>query len=101
MPTHQDCDFDWDRLRKRTDRMVQNKQSEITAGKPGEKPLGEYDFRGMGIRRMPEDEQCILRVSVGAGTMGASQKVRYCVFRGDPGACAHLLEEAAKAIRGG
>ncbi len=99
MQTHNDVDFNRSRLRKRAGEMVRDGLSEITTGAPGEIALDDYDYDGMSVTRRPDDEQFIARISIGAGTVGESQKVRYCVFRGSPDVCAALLEEAAKAIR--
>lgn len=87
----------WDRLRKRARKTVHDKASEITCGKEGEEPLGEWIHDGVGVRHMPPDEQGILRVSVGGGQTPIP--MNYCVFRGDLGPCIDLLEKAIKALR--
>jgi hypothetical protein len=99
--THEDRDarFDWQRLEKRADDMVANRLSEITAGAPGETVLDAYKYDGIYVTRRPADEQGVARISIGAGTIGDSRKMRYCVFRGSPEVCAALLEEAVHAIR--
>lgn len=100
MQTHQDCDFDLDRLQERAGQMVQDKASEITCGKPGEETLQSWDSaNGVSVRQLPEDEQGILRISVGGGIQKVD--VNYCVCRGDLAKCAHLLEKAAHALKDG
>ena len=55
------------RLTQRADDMVRDKQSENTAGKEGEEPLAEWKHKGVSVRHMPDDEQGILRISIGGG----------------------------------
>lgn len=97
--THQDCDFDWGRLFQRADQAVKEKASQITAGSDEEPVLDQYDYAGLSVVRRPDDEQGIVRISLGCGTIGESRGLRYCVFRGSPEVCAALADEAAKAIR--
>jgi hypothetical protein len=73
--------------------------AEITAGAPGEPILAEWRYKTLSIVERPEDEQKILRISVGGGVPGAD--ISYCVFRGDRTQCAYLLESAAAALRAG
>ena len=101
MQTHQDGEhgFFWDRLKERAAQGERDRTAEITMGKPGERALSEWPHGQLQIRQMPEDEQGILRISVGGGIHYAH--IDYCVFRGDRTRCAYLLEEAAKALRRG
>ncbi len=95
MQTHDD--FDYARLQERAEQMVRDKASEITAGKPGEITLRSYEAtNGVHVKQLPEDEQKIFRVSIGGHEI---ESISYCVYRGDPGKCAELLDNAAKAIR--
>lgn len=95
MQTHDD--FDYARLQERAEQMVREKASQITAGKPGEIVLRSYEAtNGVDVTQLPEDEQDIYRISVGGHD---SENIAYCVYRGDPGKCAALLDNAAKAIR--
>ena len=103
MQTHDDRDvldmkqFDHARLKVRADETVRNRHSQITAGAPGEKILAEWDREGVHVVKRPNDEQGILRMSVGGG----AADFNYCVFRGKRLACAELLERSAKALREG
>lgn len=92
------ADF-WTKLGERAGTMVQNRQSEITAGKRGEPVLAEWKCGDLHVVQRPADEQEILRISIGGGISLAH--IDYCVFRGDRTRCACLLEEAAKALRDG
>ena len=99
MQTHEDdshrSEF-MERLRGRADGMVRDKRSEITAGKEGEAPIAEWKFNGVSVRRLPRDEQDIIRISIGGGETPVS--LNYCVFRGDHGACVDLLRKALAAL---
>ena len=100
MQTHEDSDvFDheqWNRLMERARKGQRESTAEITAGKPGEPELDKWRAEcGMNIVQRPDDEQGILRVSVG----GKPAVIDYCVFRGDRAKCAELLERAAAALR--
>lgn len=96
MQSHDEGDF-MDRLRGRAKAMAGAKVCEITAGKEGEPVLDEWQFGRLYVVQRPDDEQGVLRISVGGGV--ASQDIDYCVIRGNPSECAFLLETAAKAIR--
>lgn len=101
MQTHDDRDFrrEWmERLQQRAASMVRNKQSEITAGKQDEQPLAEWKAHGVGVRHMPDDEQGILRISVGGGE-DLPISLNYCVFRGSIGQCIDLMHKAIRALR--
>jgi hypothetical protein len=73
--------------------------SGIAGGLPDESVLAEWRYKTLSIVERPEDEQKIVRISVGGGVPGAD--ISYCVFRGDRTQCAHLLETAAAALRAG
>lgn len=98
-PTKEPLGKFYKRLGKRASRMAQDGLSQITAGKPGEMALVEWEAGRLQVRQMPPDLQDILRVSLGGGIEQAH--IDYCVFRGDRTRCAYLLEEAAKALREG
>ena len=87
--------LDMGRLYERANDMLRNRASEITAGKPGEKPLGQWDSNGVHVTQMPDDEQGILRVSIGGGIEG----MNYCVFRGKLRHCVELLEQSLVALK--
>ena len=84
-------------LRERANEAVKNKASEITAGKEGEQPLAVWKSNGVGCRHMPDDEQGILRISIGGCETAVG--LNYCVIRGDLGQCIGLLEKALVALR--
>ena len=111
MQTHEDSDFiqhlrhDFmDRLQQRADQCVKDKSSEITGGKEGEKPLAVWRHKGMQVTHRPDDEQGILRISIGGivevplhGKLPVH--FEYCVIRGSVGQCIDLLERAIAALR--
>lgn len=84
-------------LREKADRMVANKQSEITAGKEGEKDLASWKHGDIQVRHMPDDEHGVLRISAG-GSTEPGLPFNYLVFRGDVGKCEALLRKALVAI---
>lgn len=90
-------EFDYARLQERAEQMVRSKASEITAGKPGEITLRPHEAtNGIHVMQLPEAEQEIRRISIGGHD---KEPISYCVYRGDPGKCAELLDQAAVAIR--
>jgi len=109
MQTHKDGDFQvrealtspfMKRLQARAEAMRAAGESQITGGEPGEKPLREWQHNGIQVRHMPDDEQAILRISVG-GRTNTHDQVNYCVYRGNVAACIGLLEDALTALRHG
>ena len=103
MQSHMDDDTpvetrnQFDRLKERAETGRKHRLADITAGKPGEKALAEWEHEGLLVRHMPDDEQGILRISIGGGVSWA--QLEYCVYRGDTTRCAYMLEQAAKALR--
>ena len=87
----------YERLETRAAKVQRNKQSEITTGKIGEEALAVWTIAGMHLRKMPDDEDEILRISIGG--RHDIPDTKYCVFRGDKHECLKLLEEAARAIK--
>ena len=99
MQTHEDLTHRsvfLEKLHQRASEMTRNKESEITAGRDGEEPLAKWKHGGVSVCHMPEDEQGILRISVGGSDV---VPLNYCVIRGDLGRCIDLLEKAIKALR--
>lgn len=82
-------------LQQRATTMEEKQQATITAGKPGEIVLKHWKYDNMYVMKLPNDQQGILRVSVGGGRA----EVDYVSFRGDRARCALLLERAAKALK--
>jgi len=86
-----------DRLKERAEDARSAKASMITGGADGEEPLATWEFDGVHCKHLPDDQQGILRISIGGGRMPVP--LNYCVIRGDLGKCIDLLERAAKALR--
>ena len=83
-------------LEAKADKMVAEKQSQITAGSDGEQVLDEWHANGVSVRQLPDDEHGILRISIGGGETPVG--VNYCVFRGSKGKCIDLLRKALLAL---
>jgi hypothetical protein len=104
--THDDADFTplaedsintWlESLQGKADDMQREGLSQITAGKPDEPTLAEWQAHGVGVRQLPADEHGILRISVGGGDTPVN--VNYCAFRGNLGECVSLLHQAIRAL---
>lgn len=107
METHPDLDVQNTRRREeflaylqgRADAMVKNKLSQITAGKDGEEVLEEWQTNEVHVRHLPDDEQGILRISIGGGQTPVP--LNYCVFRGSHGQVVDLLRKALLALEKG
>lgn len=104
MQTHYDkqhgeyVDF-MERLRERADKAARDKVSQITTGKDGEEPLGSWKAsNGVHVRHLPDDEQGILRISLGGGD-NLPVTMNYLTIRGRVGECIALLEKAIVALR--
>lgn len=101
MQTHYDgqhSDF-MERLRERADQAAQDKTSQITTGKDGERPLATWKgSNGLHVAHMPNDEQGILRISLGGGDH-LPVTMNYLTFRGYTADCIDLLEKAIVALR--
>lgn len=102
MQTHEDRDFRvlqfMSRLQERAEKSMKHKMAKITAGEDGEPVIDSFDRNGFCCVQRPDDEQGILRISVGGGS-GVIMDDQYCVFRGDRTRCAYMLEQAAKSLR--
>lgn len=106
MQTHDDRDFRSPipepkehfeaKLERRANRMVRDHSSQITAGRPGERAEASWMACGIHVTKLPDDEQGILRVSVGGGVAGFDAD--YCVFRGDQRRCVGLVRAALNAL---
>lgn len=99
--THKDSDFNrafLEELKQRADKMQKNRQSEITTGKPDEKPLLRWIHGGIEVTHMPDDPQKILRISVGGGDH-LPVVCNYCTIRGPVGQCIDLLEKTLAALK--
>lgn len=101
MQTHEDNDFQdrfMERLRERSEKAKAEGGGGITAGRTGEPILAEWKQSGVHVRHLPDDEQGILRISLG-GTPHSGAPFRYCTIRGSVGQCIKLLEDAIQALR--
>lgn len=83
-------------------RNLEAKNNSIAAGKPGEQCKAHWSTQVDGVlvacTHLPDDEQGILRLSIGGGEYlpipGA-----YCNIRGDVRQCIALLEKAIAALK--
>lgn len=79
-------------------RAAQDKgKSQITAGHESEIPLARWKHGDVQVTHYPDDEQGILRISIGGGHTPVP--LNYCVIRGGVGQCIELLEKAIAALR--
>ncbi len=88
-----------DLLTARAEKIRAAKGSEITGGKEGELILEEWQRHGIYIRHLPDDEQGILRISIGGGNTPVP--LNYLVFRGSHSKCVDLLRKALLALADG
>lgn len=104
MQTHRSHDHDHlftKRLEERADEAVAAGASTVAAGRPGEQPLAEWQAsNGVHVHHMVDDEQKILRISVGGGD-NLPVPMTYTTFRGDRLECIKLLSKAIYALREG
>jgi hypothetical protein len=101
MQTHSDSQHSRfiDRLRERAEKAQRASASTIAAGKGNEPPLVSWKgANGFHCARLPEDEQGILRLSIGGGDH-LPVTLNYLTYRGDTGQCIALLEKALAALR--
>jgi len=100
MQTHDDRDFGrqfMEKLEGRAKKMVEQQMSTITSGFPGETAIDAWiGAGGIHVTKMPDDEQGILRISVGGGIPTLDGD--YCTFRGNRAACLDLLSRALTAL---
>ncbi len=84
------------RLQRRAHHAKKLKTSKIAAGKDGENPIAEWQSRNVHIIQMPDDEQGILRISIGGGDTPVP--LNYCTFRGKHERCVDLLRKVLDAL---
>jgi hypothetical protein len=97
--THDDDDAKTEFMKILEARALESRQrgwSRITTGYPGEEPLRQWGHAGIDVRKMPDDPQGILRISVGGGVEGMD--IDYCTYRGDRMECIALLHRALRAL---
>lgn len=92
-PDHSLSDELFRQLTEKADQMTAAKENIITAGDDDERPIRGWKHSGMSIQQLPDDEQGVLRVSVG-GNVGFG----YCTFRGSRKACRTLLQQALAGL---
>lgn len=94
---HSHDDREWhDSLKRKCAAMQELGLSQITAGSSDEPVLAHWQHGNMDVKRRPDDEHGIARVSIG----GESEELdgNYFVFRGEPITCRALLSQAIEAI---
>jgi hypothetical protein len=104
MQSHLDGDFRrdmfMDRLKERAEEIRGQGKSQITGGRDGEEPLTTWKRRGLHVTQLPDDEQGILRISIGGGS-DTPVELNYCTFRGKHSKCVDLLRKALVAMQEG
>ena len=80
-------------LQARADRMKERGESIMAAG---DAPLSQWMHSGVTVRKLPDDPQGILRISIGGGDTPV--KLDYCSFRGTQDECRKLLRRALAAL---
>ena len=86
-------------LQRRAEIAEKAKASTITAGDEGEQAICKWKAsNGVHGKRLPDDPQGILRISVGGGDH-LPVTMNYVVVRGSVGQCIELLEKALVALR--
>ena len=101
MQTHLDSDFGkrfMETLEKRADNIAAAGKSKLSYGADGEPILDEYVSDGVHFRRMPDDPQGILRISIGGGD-DMPVALNYCTYRGTRFKCIELLEKVLAALK--
>lgn len=104
MQTHNDSDFRksdlqsmLSNLKQEADKMTAEGSNQITAGKPGELSEFEFNHKGFRVKKLPDDENGVLRISIGG--VPSDLDFNYCVIRGDRDQCIELLRKALKALK--
>lgn len=97
MQTHEDFQHSsfMERLKQRAEQA--KGRSKITAGTDDEEPLAKWKHGDIHVKHLPDDEQGILRISIGGGQTPVP--LNYCVIRGGVGQCIELLKKAIEALR--
>ena len=102
MQTHHDdqhADDFTSRLRERAAKAQRDGTAGITAGKQGEVELANWKgSNGVHVSHMPDDEQGVLRISIGGGDH-LPVTLNYLTVRGPVGQCIDLMEKALVALR--
>jgi len=77
--------------------MTDEGKSDITTGNKTELIEYEYNRKGFHLKKLPDDEHGILRISIG----GVPGKIdfNYCVIRGKYEDCVEILENALCALK--
>lgn len=97
MQTHRDDNHPTDFIKRLRERATEDKpHSRITAGADGEPILAQWKSNGVFVRHLPDDEQGILRISVGGSETPVN--LNYLTFRGSHGKCVDLLRKALAAL---
>lgn len=88
-------------LEKRASEMKAAGLSQITSGRDGEEAIESYDFKSVHVKKLPDDPDGVLRISIGGGKT-IEGPINYCVYRGNKDRCISALKRALLAMeRGG
>ena len=85
------------RLQERMQKACDEGTNLITAGRDGERVLFNEPARGVLVRRLPDDPDRVLRISIGCPEWDSQQA--YLVFRGESSRVYDLLRKALKAMQ--
>lgn len=83
-----------DRLKRRADNASWQGSNSVAAGLPGEQVIDQWQHGNIICKKMPDDPQKVLRISVG----GLAGLGAYCVMRGDIDECVKMLRDTIEAI---
>ena len=84
-------------LRERAEESTLQRENLITAGDIDERVLFETTARGLLVRRLEDDPDRVMRVSIGAPMWSPNEG--YLVFRGDPAKVYALVKRAERVLR--
>jgi hypothetical protein len=84
-------------LMRRMEEATEKGTNLITAGMDGEQVLFDKAARGILVRRLPDDPDDVLRISIGCPAWDHQQA--YCVIRGNPAAIYDLLRRSVKVLQ--
>lgn len=101
MQSHDNNDFDPEllaSLQAKAERMTEEGKNTITAGAEGEELLAKYTSDRVSVKKLPDDEHGILRISIGGILDGRPGPWGYLVFRGDKDKVRKLLQRALRAL---
>ena len=77
---------------------MREKGESIIASQGIDEPLSHWSYKGLHVKKLEDDKQGILRISIGGGD-DSPIPLKYCTFRGDKEACIKLLQETLEALK--